>query len=71
MKKLFESKKSVLGWAVFSIVLFLIGFFIARDNSDEIKTFKRTQILLGTVVEIQVRDADEQKAYDAVTKAFA
>ncbi len=71
MTKLFESKKSVLGWAVFSIVLFLIGFFIARNKSDEIKTVKRTQILLGTVVEIQVRDADEQKANDAITKAFA
>lgn len=71
MTKLFESKKSVLGWAGIFIVLFLIGFFISKNSSDEIKTFKRTQILLGTVVEIQVRDTDEQKADDAITKVFA
>ncbi|GMU96220.1 FAD:protein FMN transferase [Ignavibacterium album] len=71
MTKLFEIKKSILGWAGIFIVLFLIGFFISKNSSDEIKTIKRTQILLGTVVEIQVRDTDEQKADDAITKAFA
>lgn len=71
MTKLFESKKSVLGWAGIFIVLFLIGFFISKNSSDKIKTFKRTQVLLGTIVGIQVRDTDEQKADDAITKAFA
>ena len=54
-----------------AIVLFLIGFFIALNMGDEIKEVKRTQILLGTVVDIQVRDADERKTDDAITKAFA
>jgi len=63
--------KRVISYTVSVIVLFLIGFFIARNNSDEIKTFKRTQILLGTVVEIQVRDKDEKKAEEAISKAFA
>jgi len=64
--------KKFIGYTVLVIVLFLIGFFIARNSSDEeVKTIKRTKILLGTVVEIQVRDADEQKAEDAITKAFA
>ena len=54
-----------------ALVLFLIGFFIARNMGNEIKEVKRTQILLGTVVDIQVRDADEKKANDAITKAFA
>lgn len=58
-------------YIIVAVVLFLIGFFIARNSSDEIETFKRTQILLGTVVEIQVRDKDEQKAENAITKAFA
>ena len=62
---------SVWGWAFGFLVLFLIGFFIARNSSNEQKTFKRTQILLGTVVEIQVRDEDEQKAENAITQAFA
>ena len=64
--------KKFIGYAILVIVLFLIGFFIARNSSDEeVKTIKRTKILLGTVVEIQVRDADGQKAEDAITKAFA
>lgn len=60
---------SVISWTLLFIVLFLIGFFIARNSGDEIKTIKRTQILLGTVVEIQVRD-DDKKAEDAISKAF-
>jgi len=63
-------REGVRGWAVGLIVLFLIGFFIARYTGDELKTVKRTQILLGTVVEIQIRNTDEQKANDAITKAF-
>lgn len=64
--------KNAILYGVLVIVLFLIGFFIARNSSDEeVKTMKRTKILLGTVVEIQVRDANEQKADDAITKAFA
>ncbi len=63
--------KKVIGYTVLVIVFFLIGFFIAKNSNDEIKTTKRTQILLGTVVEIQVRDADEQKAENAIIKAFA
>jgi thiamine biosynthesis lipoprotein len=63
--------KGFWGWAATFFVLFLIGFFIARNTVDEIKTFKRTQILLGTVVEIQVSDDDEKKADDAISKTFA
>lgn len=58
-------------YIIVTVVLFLIGFFIAKNSSNELKTFKRTQILLGTVVEIQVRDKDEQKVENAITKAFA
>ncbi|RPI60902.1 MAG: hypothetical protein EHM44_09615, partial [Ignavibacteriales bacterium] len=63
-------KKNIL-YILTTVVLFLIGFFIARQSNDEIRIIKRTQILLGTVVEIQVRDTDEQKAEDTITKAFA
>lgn len=62
--------KNVVAYGVISIGLFLIGFFIARNMGDEIKEVKRTQILLGTVVDIQVRDTDEEKADDAITKAL-
>jgi thiamine biosynthesis lipoprotein len=63
--------KTAIGYGVLVIVVFLIGFFIAQESDEEIKTIKRTQILLGTVVEIQVRDNDEDKAEYAITKAFA
>lgn len=70
IKKAPSLREGVWGWAFGFLVLFLIGFFIARNSSNEQKTFKRTQILLGTVVEIQVRDEDEQKAENAITQAF-
>lgn len=63
--------KTKIAYSVLFVVLFLIGFFIAKKSSDELKTIKRTQILLGTVVEIQVRDSDDKKADDAISKAFA
>ncbi len=63
--------KKFIAYGVLSIVLFLIGFFIARNSNDEIKKIKRTHILLGTVVEIQIKNIDEQKADNAITKAFA
>ena len=63
--------KKFVAYGILSVVLFLVGFFIARNSSDEIKTTKRTQILLGTVIEIQVRDVDEQNAEDVITKAFS
>lgn len=52
------------------IVLFLIGFFVARNSEKSEQIFKRTQILLGTVVEIQIRETDETKANDVLSKAF-
>lgn len=63
--------KKAIAYGVLVVVLFLIGFFIGKNSSDEVKTIKRTQILLGTVVEIQIRDTDEKKAEDGITKAFA
>ncbi|MBE0538300.1 MAG: FAD:protein FMN transferase [Ignavibacterium sp.] len=71
MTKRFKKTISILGWFGLFVVLFLIGFFIAKNSSDDLKTFKRTQILLGTVVEIQVRDKNEKKTDDAISKAFA
>lgn len=63
-------KKTLLYIGLF-FVLFFIGFFIAQYINNGEKSFKRVQIHLGTVVEIQVRNADEKKAEDAITKAFS
>jgi len=63
--------KNSLLYGALVVVLFLIGFFIAQNNSDKIQIIKRSRILLGTVVEIQVKSNVEQKAEDAINQAFA
>jgi len=50
--------------------LFLLGFLIAKNESNSVETIKQTKIMMGTVVEIQVRDSDEEKAKHAISKAF-
>jgi len=57
-------------YSTFVIILFAIGFFIARIGSDEIHHLKRSRILLGTLVEIQVKDKDKEKAGSAIEKAL-
>ncbi len=61
-------KKLLYGLAI--VVLFIIGFLVSRNGNDEKPAVKRTRFLMGTVVEIQVRDADEEKAQNAIQKAF-
>lgn len=63
--------KSIFKYSGLALVLFLIGFIIARNTSVDVKTFKRSQIILGTVVEIQVRHANEKTADDAMSHAFS
>ncbi len=60
------------GWMFLPVFagLFLLGFFFARSEKSDIQTIKRTQILMGTVVEIQVKDNDREKAEFAISKAF-
>ena len=62
--------KKIIAYSVLVIVLFFIGFFIAKQNANVLQTVKHTQILLGTVVDIQVRDYDLRKAENAVAEAF-
>jgi thiamine biosynthesis lipoprotein len=62
-------KKAFL-YTAFIIILFAIGFFIARMGNDEIHHIKRSRILLGTVVEVQIRETDRKKAEASIEKAF-
>jgi len=62
-------KKTFLFFAFF-LILFAIGFFIARMSNEEIHLIKRSRIILGTVVEIQVKDKDKEKAGSAIEKTF-
>jgi FAD:protein FMN transferase len=54
-----------------AIVLFLFGFSLARAAQARVETVRHTQVLLGTVVDIQVRDRDRGKAEEAIAEAFA
>ncbi|NCS89043.1 MAG: hypothetical protein CO127_03750 [Ignavibacteria bacterium CG_4_9_14_3_um_filter_36_18] len=63
--------KKIIPFIGLFMAFFAAGYFIAVSMDDEPSTVKRTQILLGTVVEIQVRSFDEDKADDAISKAFA
>jgi thiamine biosynthesis lipoprotein len=62
--------KKILPCGVTAAVLFLAGFLVARAGRDHIETARQTQIVLGTVVDIQVRDGDPSKAESAIRKAF-
>ena len=62
-------KKTIL-YSTFVLILFAIGFFIARMSNEESHHIKRSRILLGTLVEIQVNDKDKEKAGSAIEKAF-
>ncbi|GAB6281557.1 MAG: FAD:protein FMN transferase [Ignavibacterium sp.] len=62
-------KKNIIYIFLF-VVLFIIGFFIAYNKNENTNEIKRTQILLGTVVEIQVKNTEENLANVAIEKAF-
>lgn len=52
------------------IVFFIIGFFTAEKLNKENSTIIRSKFLLGTIVEIQIRDSDNQKADAVISDAF-
>ncbi|MCH7963750.1 MAG: FAD:protein FMN transferase [Bacteroidetes bacterium] len=63
-------KKTFL-YSTFVIILFAIGFFISRVGSKEIHLINKSRILLGTVVEVQIRETDRKKAETSIEKAFS
>lgn len=62
MKKVYVS----LGF----ITLFIIGYFAAEQLTKEYPPTIRSKFLLGTLVEIQIRDTDNQKANEVIEDAF-
>ncbi len=53
----------------FIFLLFIVGFIASRNGNGN-RAVKRSQILMGTVVEIQVRGADEAGADKAIRAAL-
>jgi FAD:protein FMN transferase len=62
--------KTTISYILVLSVLFLIGYLIAGGGNKDNKII-RSQILLGTVVEIQAEYEDDLKASEAVNAAFA
>ncbi|MCH8033570.1 MAG: FAD:protein FMN transferase [Bacteroidetes bacterium] len=63
--------KKTFSYSTFVIILFAIGFFISRVGSKEIHLINKSRILLGTVVEVQIRETDRKKAETSIEKAFS
>ena len=53
-----------------AIALFAIGYFISRTGDEEIAPIKRSRILMGTVVEIEVKETNKSLAESAIVQAF-
>lgn len=70
LKNGFPKKEGYWKWVIVVLVFFVVGFLISRYSDNDNHLYKRTQILLGTVVEIQIREKDQKKADNAITKAF-
>ncbi|MEN4041400.1 MAG: FAD:protein FMN transferase [Anaerolineaceae bacterium] len=58
-------------YAGLSVVLFLIGFSLARNAQARVETVRHTQVMMGTLVDIQVRESDRAKGEQAIAAAFA
>ncbi len=52
------------------IIFFVIGFIAAKRLSREIVTIQRSKFLLGTIVEIQIRNSDIKLADKVIADAF-
>jgi thiamine biosynthesis lipoprotein len=51
-------------------IFFLIGFYAALQPDKEKSTVIRSKILLGTVIEIQIRDSNTKKAEEVISAAL-
>ena len=62
-------KKSLV-YFLLATILFAFGYFVARIDNDQNHFFKRTRILLGTAVEIQIKDKNRNLSELAIKRAF-
>jgi FAD:protein FMN transferase len=61
--------KKYYPYIILFVILFVAGFLMSLESEKD-GTIKRTNIIMGTVVEIQVREKDKEKADKAITEAF-
>ena len=62
--------KKIILFTVAFISLFLVGFLIGQTKQPDLQTVRRSQIAMGTIVEIQVRGLETEPANIAITAAF-
>lgn len=60
-----------IGTTVIIIFFVVVGYEVATHKGNKSGIIKKQQILLGTIVEIQVRNAEEEKTNAAMTEAFS
>ncbi|MFA6233557.1 MAG: hypothetical protein WC824_05125, partial [Bacteroidota bacterium] len=66
------TRRSPIAITMFVLALFCVGFFLALQFAKKDRgTVSRTQIVLGTLVEIQVRGLERADADAAINAAFA
>jgi len=63
-------KRYLLGIALFA-ALFVAGFVFSRKDAIQVQTVKQSHIAMETVVEVQVRHAQKERAEEAISEAFA
>jgi len=57
-------------YIVLALMFFAVGYFISRIKFNPTEEYHRTRILMGTVVEIKVRNENEEKSIKAIEEAF-
>ncbi len=55
---------------IIMLLLFAGGFYLAYTGRDNPREIKRTSVILGTIVEVKIRDDDAEKAEDAASRVF-
>jgi thiamine biosynthesis lipoprotein len=52
------------------ILFFIIGYFWSIQDDDNLYRLKRSQFILGTIVEIQIEDEDQEILESSINSAF-
>jgi thiamine biosynthesis lipoprotein len=65
------SRRSTIAITVFVLALFAIGFYVAFQIARKDDTLVRSQIALGTLIEIQIRGMERAEAWRMMDAVFA
>ncbi|MDT8325162.1 MAG: hypothetical protein RRA94_13710, partial [Bacteroidota bacterium] len=66
-----SGKRSPIGLTMFILTIFVIGFYIALQFAREDDAITRTQVALGTLIEVQIRGMDRSDAWHTMDAVFA